>query len=323
MGLNFCTLFDSNYLLKGLALYESLVKQCKTGFHLYIFPFDDISYDILKKLTLINVTIISLEEFEDKELIKVKPSRTKGEYCWTCTPSIILYSITKFNLSHCTYLDADIYFFSDPSVLISEMDSNSVLITPHWYLSEYDRSQESGIYCVHFTTFRNDAVGLGVLEWWRKECINWCYNRHENGKFGDQKYLDDWPQRFKGVHILQNRGGGIAPWNSRHYKFYKNQNEVIFGVFESQNFIPVFFHFHELSILSDKEFDLSGYKLSREVINYFYKPYALSLHKNNELLKNIDVFIAPPANIYRNFSINKFYINIRRLIKGTYNFIKL
>ena len=52
MKLNFCTLFDSNYLLKGLSLYESLVKQCKSDFHLYVFLFDDKSYDIMKKLNL-------------------------------------------------------------------------------------------------------------------------------------------------------------------------------------------------------------------------------------------------------------------------------
>ena len=87
MKLNFCTLFDSYYLLKGLALHESLMKQCKSDFHLYIFLFDDKSYDILKKLNLNNVTIITLEEFEDEKLLEVKPGRSKGEYCWTCTPS--------------------------------------------------------------------------------------------------------------------------------------------------------------------------------------------------------------------------------------------
>ena len=44
--MNFCTLFDSYYLDKGLALYASLDKVCE-NFTLYIFCFDDRSYEIL------------------------------------------------------------------------------------------------------------------------------------------------------------------------------------------------------------------------------------------------------------------------------------
>ena len=46
---NYCTLFDSNYLTRGLAMYESL-KKYSSNFHLFIFAFDSKSYDLLKKL---------------------------------------------------------------------------------------------------------------------------------------------------------------------------------------------------------------------------------------------------------------------------------
>ena len=84
MTYNFCTLFDSNYLTRGLALYYSLEKHC-ADFHLYIFAFDKKCYQVLKKINLSKATIISLTEFEDVELLKVKPSRSKAEYCLTST----------------------------------------------------------------------------------------------------------------------------------------------------------------------------------------------------------------------------------------------
>ena len=172
-------------------MYSSLCEICGGNFHLYIFAFDDISLSVLRQLNLKNVTVISLQEFEDEELLKIKPTRSKGEYCWTCSSSTILYCLEHFNLSHCTYVDADLYFYSNPQVLVDEMGDKSVLITLHNYAPEYDRTKTSGKYCVQFVTFRNDAEGLKVLKWWRSVCLDWCYARMEDGKFGDQKYLDD------------------------------------------------------------------------------------------------------------------------------------
>ena len=60
--INFCTLYDSNYSARGLAMYESLVRHCPS-FHLYIFAFDDILASTLKKMSLKDVTVITLSEF--------------------------------------------------------------------------------------------------------------------------------------------------------------------------------------------------------------------------------------------------------------------
>ena len=223
MKYNYCTLFDSGYLSRGLTMYESLERNSK-NFHLYIFAFDKKSYDMLKKLNLKNVTVISLKQFEDRELLKIKPTRTRSEYCWTCTSSTILYILKNYNVANCTYLDADIFFFNDPAILIEEMEKNSVLITKHRYTKKYDQSKKSGIYCVQFITFKKDELGLKVLKWWRNACLNWCYDRREGGKFGDQKYLDDWTKRFEGIHVLKNLGGGVAPWNIQQYRIFKKNN---------------------------------------------------------------------------------------------------
>jgi hypothetical protein len=124
--INFCTLFDSNYLSRGLALYQSL--QNVSSFHLYVVAFDDKCYDYLKNASLPDLTVISLNEFEDESLLKIKNGRSVAEYCWTCTSSVILYCLKKYGLPSCTYLDADMLFYSDPQILLDEMGSNSILI---------------------------------------------------------------------------------------------------------------------------------------------------------------------------------------------------
>ena len=159
----FCTLFDSNYLTRGLAMIESLNKHCPS-YHIYVFPFDEKCYQILNKLKLKNVTLIRLKEFENEELLKIKSTRTKEEYCWTCVPSIISYSIKNFNLENCTYLDADIYFFSDPTILFEEINDNSVVITKHNFSEKYKYFIVNGIYNVQFMFFKNNVIDTFSLE---------------------------------------------------------------------------------------------------------------------------------------------------------------
>lgn len=308
---NYCTLFDSRYLTRGLAMYESLKKHSE-DFHLFIFAFNDVCLKILQKLNLDYVTIVSLEEFESEELLKLKAERSSTEYCWTCTPSVIKYCIENYKLKSCTYLDADLYFFTNPVVLIDEMNEKSVLITEHRYTPRYNQSKTSGIYCVQFMTFKNDKNGMIVLEWWRKACNKWCYDRPENGKFGDQKYLDDWPVRFHGIHVLQNSGGGLAPWNIQQYDL------------KDQNCKPIFYHFHQLKFLKDERVDLGDYTLNKIVIENFYKPYIIHLF---EITKNIEK-LDPNSDFNGIFDnrislFREYFTRIKRLLKNSYNVYNL
>lgn len=260
-------------MTRGLAMYQSLLKHC-SSFHLYIFSFDTISFNVLRKLNLLHVTVINLSEFEDEELLKIKSTRTGTEYCWTCTPSTILFCIQKYQLDNCTYIDADLLFYNDPKVLIDEMGSNSVLITEHRYTPEYNQSDTSGKYCVQFVCFKNDKRGMIALNWWRTACIDWCYARAEDGKFGDQKYLDDWTTRFEGIHELRHIGGGVAPWNVQQYQFKIIANEIYLKE-SNGNYVPmVFFHFHGLKFYVNNIVQLCPfYFLSKYIIEKVYFPY--------------------------------------------------
>lgn len=277
----YCTLFDSNYLTRGLAMYQSLVA-ISDGFQLYVFAFDELAYQILTSMALPYMHVISLEEFEDDRLKKVKQTRLYGEYCWTCSSFSILYAMTQFGLEEITYLDADLYFFQSPDVLLEEFHQSGgdVMITEHRYTPEYDYSALSGIYCVQFMTFRNNENSRKILQWWCERCAEWCYARHEDGKFGDQKYLDDWTIRFEGVHVLKHLGGGVAPWNIQQYVISERPSV--------DNIPVVFYHFHGLRWLSEHTFDLSSYRLSDEAVQYIYLPYLDALYGALESVRRID-----------------------------------
>jgi hypothetical protein len=269
-------------------MYRSLAAACE-NFHLYVFAFDDLTLEYFKLNPEKHLTIVSLHEFEDEDLLRVKSERTAGEYCWTSTSSTILYCIQKFGLDHCTYIDADMIFYSDPKVLYQEMGERSVLITEHRYTPAYDQSATSGIYCVQYVTFKNDSYGMKALRWWRDACIEWCFNRAEDGKFGDQKYLDDWTTRFESVHVLQHLGGGVAPWNVQQYHVSMEQNKIFVSEKLSDKKWPlVFFHFHGLRFYAGDmvEFTGAGYELVESVKALLFKPYAkLLFDMQTNLLK--------------------------------------
>jgi hypothetical protein len=147
-------------------MYESL-KVHTSDFHLYIFAFDDLTYEILNNLGLDKVTLVSLIEFETDELKEVKKERSKAEYCWTCTPSVISYVLENFDVHDCTYIDSDLFFYSDPSVLISEMDlhNKNVLITEHRF-SYLPRLACREILCPVFDVYecRKQFDSFGCME---------------------------------------------------------------------------------------------------------------------------------------------------------------
>ena len=267
-------------------MYHSLI-DTEENFTLYAICFDDLAFQVLNSLNLPRVVSISLGEFETTALLKVKAERSKVEYCWTCTPHVIRYVIDHYNLNQVTYLDADLCFYAKPTILLEELDSAnaSVLITEHRYTHRYSyQIPISGIYCVQFMSFKADKRGLEVLQWWQDRCMEWCYARPEDGKFGDQKYLDDWPVRFDGIHILKHLGGGVAPWNIQQYSLEKKGDRTFI------NDSPlIFYHFHGYKYYRDGIHDfVLGYSLKRTVINTLYYPYSRRLLDSYNEIHKVD-----------------------------------
>jgi hypothetical protein len=273
---NYCTLFDKNYLYRGLALYESLIRNSSVDFTFYVLPMDEETKVFLKKNPSENLKVIDYGSFEDCELRAAKEDRGRAEYCWTCTPSLILYCIEKYTLGDCTYLDADIYFYGDPENLFSEVEEKSILLTRHNFSIGQDQEKTSGTYCVQFMYFRNDNDGMTALRWWRNACLEFCGLDPQNGSCGDQGYLNDWTERFEGVHVLDHRGGGVAPWNIEDYELGMKSGELVIRNFSNTPII--FYHFHALK-LRGATFIPTGprYKLSQFDLGAIYIPYINNL----------------------------------------------
>lgn len=247
---HFLTLFDHKFLPQGLALHASLLRHAP-GAQLWILCMDEQVEQQLSRLALEGVRLITLRAIETPELLAVKPTRNRGEYCWTLTPFVFDAVFARdASAERVTYLDADLFFFADPSRLLAELDQagKDVLITEHAFAPEYDQTEKVGRFCVQFLTVCNTTGGREVTSWWQQRCLEWCFHRHEDGKYGDQKYLDHWPRLFpRQVHILTQVGETLGPWNVRAL---------------GNAHVPVFYHYHGLRITEPNRVQLyNGYRI--------------------------------------------------------------
>ncbi|MBU6461075.1 MAG: glycosyl transferase [Proteobacteria bacterium] len=267
---HFVTLFDCKFLPMGWCLHYSLMTHAQP-FHLWILCMDEKVEKQLEQLALSHVTLISLSKVETAKLLSVKEGRTKAEYCWTLTPFTPQMVFERDEtVERVTYVDADLFFFDTPRKLFKEFDASgkSVLITEHAYAPEYEQSLLHGRFCVQFVVFNRTQEAFRVMKWWQEKCLEWCFARVEGNKFGDQKYLDIWPDLFKDdVHVLGQVDKTLAPWNVQF--FLKNQ----------QDLNPVFYHFHGLRIVSDHEVLLYlGYRIGKQG-QCFYKDYVRAMSR--------------------------------------------
>jgi hypothetical protein len=288
MKYNFCTYFDSFYVFQGMALYRSL-RKLNLDFTFFVACLDDRAYDILTRLNepgIVPVRLADIEKF-DPEFAAARNNRSIVEYYFTLSPVLPLYLFDKFpEIDVLTYLDSDLYFYSSPQPIYDEFGDNSVLIIEHRFPDELKYREKFGKYNVQCQLYRNDADGLKCLRWWRERCIEWCYDRLEDNRFADQKYLDVWQEKFERVVVLQHKGAGLAPWNWSQYDLQIMPD----GKLTVDGLPLIFYHFQGFKQLNRfiLNHGLGNYHriMPRRLLNWFYLGYVEELKKTQEWLNS-------------------------------------
>jgi hypothetical protein len=280
----FCTYFDSRYLSRGLALYRSLLRHVG-DFELWILCFDQLAYDALVALQLPNVRPVSLDEFErgDDELLAAKSTRSDVEYFFTCTPSWPLYVLAHNEyIDVLGYLDSDLFFFSSPDSVYEELETGSLLITAHDFPSDLKVKERFGRFNVGLMLFRHDEHALSALSWWRERCLEWCYDRAEDGRFADQKYLDQWPALFPETRVMCKPAGALAPWNWMNYEISWDRDQIVVN---GERLVT--YHFQSVSLHHGRVYTtiLSSYcRMPGGLRRRLYRPYIRELAQTETLV---------------------------------------
>ena len=298
----YCTLFDINYIIKGLTTLRSLIK-FSDNLLIFVLCMDDETKSLLEKINIRQIKCISLHDVEEKRLLKAKSKRTKAEYCWTMASSFTWYVLQKNKeIELLTYIDADLLFYSDPEPIFSEISDSSIGIIEHRFASPFEYLQINGKFCVEWNTFRRDKEGLQCLNEWREQCLDWCFNRVEEGKMGDQKYLDEWPNTYINCHIIKNKGAGIAPWNYSNYEIKNSPPNILI---DDQKLI--FYHFHQFQLLDNNTFyRLSNmYQSNKKEPIQIYEDYEREILKSLSIIRDFNPNFKAGIQKKRNFDIDK------------------
>ncbi len=228
---HYCTYFDRGFLPQGLAMWRSLAAWDVDAV-LWVLALDEFTADVLREVGGTWLRVVPLAELEagDSELTAAKANRTRVEYFFTLSPCWPRWLLAKYGtrgeadggaradagIERLTYLDADLFFFGSPEPIFAAMETAraSVLVTEHRFPAWLRHYERHGKFNVGVLVWRNDAAGRACLETWRRECLEWCHDRLEDGKYADQKYLEAWPERMgAGLLVLEHRGVNLAPWN--------------------------------------------------------------------------------------------------------------
>ncbi len=299
----YCTLFNYGYLTRGLALYRSM-ERCINDFRLYILAMDQETKEVLDGQKLSNATIIDVDEVLDDSLKAVLGGRIGPSFFWTCTPLIIEYVLKERNEHWCTYVDADCYFLKDTGRVfdIIEKDNYSVGIVEHRFRKDgiYNSLINSeGRFNVAFNTFRNEENSLRILIEWKKQCIECCTNAPTDGNFGDQLYLNEWPDKFDGIYIIEDDGVDVAPWNVSNYRFsrtgqsYRIENDT-------DSYEVSMYHFQALRLVSPHLASLNLWNTkSRSEQKHIYELYREYINELRHQQEIVDRFQKPAHEIER------------------------
>lgn len=151
------------------------------------------------------------------------------------------------------YIDPDILVFDSFNLVEKGLETNDILLTPHFYTPIYDdktlTEQQmfvNGIYNLGFLGLKKSVNAQAMLDWWMTKLEKECYMDIQKGMFVDQLYCNMVPLYFEKVLIEKYPGLNIAYWNLHERKVtLENDKYYVNGV-------PlIFYHYSGITIEDD------------------------------------------------------------------------
>lgn len=237
------TICSNNYLAQAIMLGHSLLYHNKE--YEFIIGLVDrknelIDYSIIP-FEIIEVEKIGIESFNDMimryDIVELNTS---------VKPFFFKFLFNTQKYDSIIYMDPDIEVFDSLNALEKELETNDIIITPHFFTPIDDdkwQSEEdflnSGLYNLGFIALRASDNSSKMVDWWAERLKTKALINFSRGLFTDQIWINFVPLFFDKVKILKHLGYNVAYWNLHERRLIKKNN----CYFINDNIPLVFYHF--------------------------------------------------------------------------------
>lgn len=223
--MHYYTSITSNYLPKARVLAQSVKRHDREAvFHLLLSDRPPAGWNLANEPF---DTVLQLEELGIPNVRAWAFGHALVEMCTAVKGPGALEIVRRHQPRELLYFDPDIVVFDDLGRLQAELQTNSVLLTPH--LTEPETSAagildneisalKHGIYNLGFIGFACNERGLRCMRWWAERLLHHCRDDIPGGLFTDQRWADHMPAMFDGVRILREPVFNVATWNLSNRK---------------------------------------------------------------------------------------------------------
>lgn len=209
-----CTSTCTNYLPKAMVLAETL-KQCNPRRRFLVClvekkaPPEAVDYPHFD-------AVILAKDLGFPYFGRFISSHTRVEASTAIKGQLFRYLLDHFPQENTfTYLDPDIYVYSDLVELDECLQHEDIVLTPHLlYPGNLDMELSClnhGIFNLGFLAIRRSEEAERFIDWWRSRLEFACYDDMPHGIFTDQKWVDLAPAFFH-TYLLKEPGYNLATW---------------------------------------------------------------------------------------------------------------
>jgi hypothetical protein len=221
-----CTIITKSYLPYARTLASSLAKY-NPDVMLYVLMADRI--DGYFDPSLENFKFIYLEDLPCTEDIEQMCFYYNAfELCCALRGFLHEYMFERTSIQKWIFLDSDIMIFSPLDVIFEQLETTSILLTPHntikpindSYIASYEVSiLKCGLYNAGFLGLNRTEISKEFIVWFKSRLKNFAFDdvtnqeRRDRGLFVDQLWLNLAPLYFHEVKNCLEPGANLGYWN--------------------------------------------------------------------------------------------------------------